>query len=129
MSKFVTDSHKKAICEWLSEGKSLASFCRVEGNPKYTSICEALGEDEDFAKNYTRARVDSADADADGIADIREQLLQGLITPEQARVAIDSLKWSAGKRQPKKYGDKIEHEVHGDMDVKVTIGGNAPASS
>ena len=46
-------------------------------------------------------------------------MLDGKITPEQARVAIDSLKWSAGKRKPKVYGDRIQSDI--DMNVQVTV--------
>ena len=57
------------------------------------------------------------------ISDIRDQLLNGEITPEMARVAIDACKWSAGKRQPKKYGDKLDIETKSDVNVRVVIGG------
>ena len=60
-----------------------------------------------FADQYARAREASADADADDIGHISRQAADGEIEPAAARAAIDGLKWSAGKRKPKKYGDKV----------------------
>lgn len=95
------------ICDWIAEGKSLASFCRTK-KIGYSTVMQWLGAHPKFAEDYARARVDSGDAEADTVTDIRERMLRGEITPEMARVAIDAAKWSAGKRQPKRYGDKLE---------------------
>jgi hypothetical protein len=76
-----------------------------------------MAENPSLRDNYARAREAQADADADAIADIRNGMLTGQYTPEQARVAIDSLKWSAGKRKPKVYGDKLQV----DQDVRMQV--------
>ena len=46
---------------------------------------------------------------------------EGLIDPNAARVAIDAYKWSAGKRKPKKYGEKVEIATVGTMQVSHTL--------
>lgn len=110
------EQHADLICEWIAEGKSLASYCR-DNKVRYGSVTEWLNEDEQFAANYTRAREDSADADADKINDIAGKVERGEMDPNAARVAIDAYKWSSGKRKPKKYGDKQEvtHNVTEEM--------------
>lgn len=108
----ITPERKAEICTWIAGGKSLARWCR-EQKVDYSLVTDALRSDSAFAANYASAREDSADADADELAHIRERMLAGEITPEQARVAIDSLKWSAGKRKPKVYGDKAALELSG----------------
>lgn len=110
------------ICTWIAQGRSLAGYCR-EHDTGYSTIMEWLKKFPELAENYAHARANSGDAEADLVGHYREMLLRGEITPEQARIAIDSAKWAAGIRQPKKYGPKMEVEHSGDLDVIVTIGG------
>lgn len=113
------------ICDWIASGKSLAAWCRENKEISYSRVMTWLRESEDFQKDYARAHVDSGDADADQIKDITNRVVAGELDPQAARVAIDALKWTAGKRQPKKYGDKLEIDATVKADVKVTIGGDA----
>lgn len=108
----MTPAVKAEVCEWISGGKSVAAWCRETGIA-YSTVTDSLREDAEFASNYARAREDSADADADLVSDIRQQVMDGTLTPEQGRVAIDACKWTSGKRQPKKYGDRLGIDVGG----------------
>lgn len=96
-----------AICEWIAEGQSLASFCREKG-VGYSTVMRWLSENATFQENYARAHEDAGDADADKISDVAQRCLAGEFDPQAARVAIDALKWTAGKRKPKKYGDRLQ---------------------
>ena len=108
------------ICERLATNPvSLQAILREPGMPTQSQVYRALAEDASFRENYARAREAQADTDADEIANIRQRVIDGDLTPEQGRVAIDSLKWSAGKRAPKRYGDRIQNDV--DMKLEVTI--------
>lgn len=95
------------ICERLVEGESLASICRDEDMPRISTVYAWLRQKPAFLEAYTRARDDQGDTDADKIGDVQNMVLQGLVDPAAARVAIDALKWTAARRQPKKYGDKM----------------------
>ena len=96
------------IFSQLIEGKSLAEICRQKGMPKYRTVFQWLQDDERFALDYARAREAQADTDADRIGEIAGKVAQGLMDPQAARVAIDAYKWTAGKRKPKVYGDKLD---------------------
>jgi hypothetical protein len=78
-------------------------------------------DNPEFAASYARAREDMADHDADKIADVAEAVAAGKIDPQAARVAIDAYKWSAGKRRPKRYGEKLEIEQTGSVAVTHTL--------
>ena len=65
-------------------------------------------------------RADTVD-DADKIADVAKTVLEGKVDPAAARVAIDAFKWSAGKRRPKRYGEKLEIEQTGSVQVTHTL--------
>jgi len=118
-----SDDQAIEICNWIAEGKSLAGFCRDRGIG-YSTVMQWLSAHKTFAENYARARLDSGDSEADGVTDIRERMLNGEITPEMARVAIDAAKWSAGKRQPKKYGEKLDVNATVAGEIRIVVGGD-----
>lgn len=109
------------ICARLStEPISLLKILRDdESMPSHETVYRWLKENAAFRDEYARARSDQADADDEAISDVRERMLAGELTPEQARVAIDSLKWQAGKRKPKVYGDRID--VTGESSLQVIV--------
>jgi hypothetical protein len=41
------------------------------------------------------------------------------------RLRMDALKWAASKIAPKKYGEKVEVEHAGEVDIVVKIGGRS----
>ena len=94
------------FCSRIALGRSLRSVVTDEGMPSHQTVYNWLGKFPVFVEQYTRAKKDSADADADRIEEIAEKVLTGAYEPQQARVAIDAYKWTAGKKRPKKYGDK-----------------------
>lgn len=104
------------ILHGIAEGNSLVSILKEDDElPSYTTVMKWLRQYPEFAANYTRAREDQADHDADKIGDIAEQVVQGKVDPQAARVAIDAYKWAAGKRKPKVYGEKLA--IGGDADA------------
>lgn len=107
----------EAICERIADGESLRTICDDVTMPQRARVFRWLDDpaNKKFADQYARAREASADADADDIGHYARQAAAGKIEPAAARAAIDGLKWSAGKRKPKKYGDKVAL-VGGDAD-------------
>lgn len=99
----------------MADGKSLREACKVEGNPAVTTVLRRLAEDETFRLQYARAREAGDDAMAEDIQDIADTE----VDPQKARVRIDARKWLLSKRQPKRYGDKLE--LAGDKDNPVAI--------
>ncbi|MFD1693728.1 hypothetical protein ACFSHR_26330 [Azotobacter chroococcum] len=69
-----------------------------------------------YSEQYARAREAASDLfEADIITEAEA------VTPENAaaaRVKIDALKWVAGKRSPKKYGDRIQQEHSGKIQIQ-----------
>lgn len=116
-SKKQLDKFKDVIIENLSKGRSLKNTLEeVKETPSRQIVYNWLNEkhtdyDSTFLDNYIRAREESADLDAENIANIAEKTLTGEYDPNSARVAIDAFKWIAGKKRPKKYGDKLDLKV------------------
>jgi hypothetical protein len=112
------------ICDLLAEGMSLREICRQDGFPSVGAVCRWLGKNEEFHKQYARAREAQADAIADEILDIADNAKNDWMIRDgkpvenhesirRAQLRIDSRKWLAGKMRPKKYSDKIISEVSG----------------
>lgn len=95
----------KAI-ELIVEGKSLREVAAELGCAN-SVICKRAATDPEFGEQYARAMAIRAEADVAEIPVIRDRMLRGEITPEQARVAIESIKWPASKRLPKVFGDAV----------------------
>lgn len=97
-----------AICIRIAAGDSLADVLREDGAPGYSTVMQWLRAHPQFAENYARAREEQGEHDADQVGAIAKQVLTGAVDPQAARVAIDAYKWTAAKRKPKVYGDKVE---------------------
>ena len=110
------------ILEAISSGIGLVTFLTSDQRfPSYPTQMRWIRGNPEFAASYAQAREDMADADADKIADVAQAVLDGNLDPNAARVAIDAYKWSAGKRRPKRYGEKIEVENTGTVAVTHTL--------
>lgn len=106
-----TPEKAAVICDRIADGDSLRQICEDEGMPSRGTVFRWLADPANkldgkaFQDQYARAREFSADADADDVAHYSRQAANGEIEPAAATAAINGLKWSAGKRKPKVYGD------------------------
>lgn len=92
-----------AICEAIADGKSLRSICKQDDMPTTSTVCKWLSLVPSFAEQYTRAREMQADALADEITDIADEITGD---PQRDRLRVEARKWVAAKLKPRKYGDK-----------------------
>jgi hypothetical protein len=96
------------ICEQIALGKSLRAICRGDDMPDASTVYRWLSWNEAFREQYARAREDQADSHADEIIDIADNEMED---PNSRRVRIDARKWVAAKLKPKKYGERIDHNL------------------
>ena len=122
MAKAKDRSIMTQILARISQGEALVTILRDDGMPVYQTVMNWLDNDPDLVDKYARAREASADADADRVKDVADRTLSGEYDPQAARVAIDALKWSAGKRKPKVYGDKLDVNHGGGITVNIPHG-------
>ena len=119
-----SDKLADLICERIADGESLRTICAAGDMPSRATVFRWLDAEENakFRDQYARAREASAEADADDVGHYARAAARGEIEPAAARAAIDGLKWSAGKRAPKKYGDKLDlTSSDGSMTPKPTV--------
>ena len=111
------------ICRKVSEGQALLHVCEEDGFPAQPTVFRWLNEKEEFRKKYARAReiqIERMALDALRIADDPNE------DPQSRRVRVDTRKWILSKWAPKKYGEKLEVEQHGEQLIQIRIGGDRP---
>lgn len=111
------------ILEAIAGGVGLINFLEAnkETMPSYPTVRRWLREEPEFLSDYARAREDQGDYDSDLIRECFLKVIAGKLDPNAARSAMDGLKWNAARRQPKKYGDKVEIATTGTMHVSHTL--------
>lgn len=115
------------ICAHIADGKSMRSICRDEHMPALSSVFLWISNNPEFSEQYARARDMQADAMAEDMLDIADTPPQmgerGIDSADVAdkRLRIDTRKWIASKLKPKKYGDKLEQEIKGEVGLTVQI--------
>jgi hypothetical protein len=109
-----TEEKATAFCAEIAIGNSLRSVCSRDDMPSHQTVYNWMLKNPSFLEQYARAKEDSGDADADKIEEIAELVLSGKLEPQAGRVAMDAYKWTAGKKRPKKYGDRVTQEQVGE---------------
>lgn len=120
------------ICNLLMDGESLRSICKRPGMPSIRAVMYWLQKHEDFVQQYVRAREVQADLLAEEILEIADDSAGDVVIDDEgreqtnhervarSRLRVDARKWYASKLAPKKYGDKIDANVSGGLEVKIT---------
>lgn len=109
------------ICDLFATGVSMREVCEKEGMPSPSSVYLWLSKYEDFSDKYTRAKADGQEASLDDLDEIAEKVISGDIEPNAARVAADIKKWAIVKRNPKKYGEKVDLNHGGQSENPLTM--------
>jgi hypothetical protein len=107
---------RDAILEGLADGQSLRAICRRSDMPAISTVMKWCSEDDVWAEQYARARAAGDDAMAEDIQDIADD---DTLDHNDRKVRIDARKWLLGKRQPKKYGDKLDIDQRHSFDPEM----------
>lgn len=96
------------ICNELSEGNSLRTVCKADDMPSATTVFNWMRTQEGFLEQYTRAKQESADAMAEDVLSISDEVYEDKYAVAKARLQVETRKWLMAKMKPKKYGDKLD---------------------
>lgn len=99
------------FCDKIAQGNSMRKVVKLRSMPSGQTIFSWFRTYPDFLEQYTRAKEESADYDHDRLDEIAEGVLDETYDPQRAKVASDIIKWSASKKKPKKYGDRVFNET------------------
>ena len=129
------------ICNLVSEGKPLKTFCREHGWP-WRTVFHWIEDNPEFAAQYQKARDIGMDAIAEEALEIANTPLTGEETETSTGPdgTIEKVKradmlghrklqiWTRlqllAKWNPKKYGDRVTHAGDPDSPVALTLTGS-----
>lgn len=122
----------KSILSEIEEGASLRSILTKHGMPNRKTFFEWVDDDDVKCNQYVRAMDQRTELKFESIeADYMEEPQRD---PESGkidtgwvqlqRLKIDAKKWELGKLKPKKYGDKIQQEISGEITTNIISLGN-----
>ena len=110
------------LLQWIADGKSLRSWCAIDGHVSHQVVLRALRESGEVRTRYARAREDQADTLIDQCLAIADDGRNDTYIDENGnvKVATDVIQrsklrceerhWLAGKLRPKVYGEKLRIE-------------------
>lgn len=115
------------IIEWISEGKTLREWCRIEGNVSFRAVYDWIEKDANFASRFARAREIGQDVIAEealAIIDEEPEIAESWGEKSGSRhrdsAHVSWLKNRAEMRlkllakwNPKRYGDRMVNEHTG----------------
>lgn len=118
------------IIEGLESGLTLRQV--AENNAISDSfILKKVRDDDSFCKQYARVMEIRTDKDFASLDDELNERPQMVSTKfgemvdagwvAWKRLQIDTRKWALSKRNPKKYGEKIQQEHSGEVSVKRVV--------
>jgi hypothetical protein len=99
---------RQSILAFLADGQSLASICRMEGMPVWSTVHDWMDADENFSGQVMRAR----EAGYQKRADEAIELAKKAEDPALGRLAFDAERWYLGKLSIA-FADKQKHEHSG----------------
>lgn len=111
----VTSDQADEVIASIAAGASLRRSLEERGIA-YATWYRAMEADATIAERYARAKEAQADALADEIVDIADGR-DGDKDAASRRVRVDARKWVAAKLRPKVWGEKVQHEHEGGIDV------------
>ena len=109
----------RRVIELVEGGMSEAAACREVGVNRATFRAAALKVTSGDA--YARALEALAADQIEKAEQVIEDMRNGVIDAQQARVELDARKWFASKFLPKRYGDKAEVEHSGNVGLTVNV--------
>lgn len=106
----------------LAAGGTMRAIARVLGvNDR--SLAKAISKDPVVMRRLHEARVMGTDfimEDVREFGDPESEMAQKM-DPHRARIALDALKFYVSKMNPEKYGDKVDLNVRGRLDMGAIL--------
>ena len=118
------------ILDCIRNGQSLIGCLNSRSReevPSSVTWNQWLKDDEELINNYTRACEERSELIFEQILDIADDKSEDTVYTDsgnaifnaefaaRSRIKIDARKWMLGKMNPKKYGEKVQQEISGEI--------------
>ena len=116
----------QSVLDGMYAQESASEMCRRAGI-SLSLFFKWVNEDPDVGEQYARAREARADVFFEQLDDIGEDAMMAESAVQVAglRLKADNLKWKLARMAPKKYGEKLQTEHSGSVDVTLYDGEQA----
>lgn len=128
----VPQNHADAIIIWIAQGKTLREYCRQPNTPCWVTVYNWLEKDSIFAARFAHARDSGADAIAEETLEIIDTFPMQTDGDSGSRLDSAHVAWMKNrvelrmkllaKWNPRKYGDKLDLNHKGELQVSVYTG-------
>jgi hypothetical protein len=110
-----------AICDLMAEGESLRSICRRNDMPGLSTVMRWADENPVFREQYARAINMRADAKFEELDDVSDDAVasESAVKVQGLRLKADNIKWQLARMNAKKYGDKADVNLTGEIGVRT----------
>ena len=105
---------------------SLCRICKDPGMPNKRTVLRWTEKNEEFAKAYFAALELAGHSAADDERYVGEEMMAGNIAADVGRAVQQGHRWQAACRVPKMYGNKVQAEHSGGVNVQVVTGVPSP---
>jgi hypothetical protein len=107
------------LCQLIADGSSLRKACEQDGMPDRDTVRRWLNDPEmvSFRGRYARAKDEQAEHLAEEIIELADT--GGGNDTNRARLMVDARKWVASKLLPKKYGERLQADVSGQVSIVI----------
>ncbi len=113
-----------AIIERVAEGETLSEICKGDGMPTPTTFRRWTLAREEVWEAFQAARELKADSLFDEALDLARAIKKEPGGPQKVRahdIAMNHLRWAAGKLNPQKYSDRSQINVTVPIQINTTL--------
>jgi hypothetical protein len=110
MHSVTQDTFWEELFSSIATGDSLRDFCITKDLP-FNPLFRTIHDNPDKHEQYKLALKARAERHREQIEKVIDQVEQGQITSDAARVSVTGRQWLASKLNPERYGEKITAEV------------------
>jgi hypothetical protein len=126
------------ILQRIADGESVRAICRDDAMPSLSAFFRWVSENDKFREQYDAATDVRAEAIFEEALEIADTVLIGEKVKtsgegeslkvetqtgdmvERARLKVDTRKWFLSKLKPKRYGERLDLNHSGNIDLSVT---------
>ena len=107
----------KLICDEVANGENIISILKNSNYPTWSTFRRWKNEHEELRTLYINSQQDKAIALENESDDVMDSMKSKEIDASVGNVLIQTLKWKMAKFYPKVFGNKVEVEQNGNINI------------
>lgn len=103
------------ICEQMAAGWSLVKICQQEGFPSTTAVFNWQMKNPEFREKYDEAQRKRTEFLSEQLWDIADETTGDV---QRDKLRVDTRKWVLARMNPKRWGDRVETNHTGSVEIQ-----------